>query len=98
MSGTMKTESGHQPLHIAVIMDGNGRWARLRGSPRAHGHQAGFRTTRDIVEACGKLQIESLTLFAFSSENWKHQKQQKISQIPTLVTDRHFEKQLRKTE
>jgi len=52
-------------------MDGNGRWARSRGGPRAHGHQAGFRTTRDIVEVCGRLQIEALTLFAFSSENWK---------------------------
>lgn len=67
----MSEESANRPRHIAVIMDGNGRWARGRGSPRAHGHQAGFRTTRDIVEACGKLQIESLTMFAFSSENWK---------------------------
>ena len=52
-------------------MDGNGRWARQRGRPRASGHQAGFRTTRDIVEACAKQRIEALTLFAFSSENWK---------------------------
>lgn len=59
------------PRHIAIIMDGNGRWARRRGGPRAQGHQAGFSTTRDIVEVCGRLQIESLTLFAFSSENWK---------------------------
>lgn len=58
------------PKHIAIIMDGNGRWARQRGRPRAAGHQAGFRVTRDIVEACGKRQIEALTLFAFSSENW----------------------------
>ncbi len=67
----MSEDSVNRPRHIAVIMDGNGRWARSRGAPRAHGHQAGFRTTRDIVEACAKLQIESLTLFAFSSENWK---------------------------
>ena len=58
------------PRHIAIIMDGNGRWARQRGRPRASGHQAGFRATRDIVEACGRQQIEALTLFAFSSENW----------------------------
>jgi undecaprenyl diphosphate synthase len=51
-------------------MDGNGRWARQRGRPRATGHQAGFRTTRDIVEACVRQKIEALTLFAFSSENW----------------------------
>jgi undecaprenyl diphosphate synthase len=52
-------------------MDGNGRWARQRGKPRAAGHQAGFRATREIVESCGAQQIEALTLFAFSSENWK---------------------------
>lgn len=57
-------------------MDGNGRWARQRGRPRASGHQAGFRTTRDIVEACGRQQIEALTLFAFSSENWKRPQQE----------------------
>jgi len=60
-----------RPRHVAIIMDGNGRWARQRGRPRASGHQAGFRTTRDIVEACGRQEIEALTLFAFSSENWK---------------------------
>ncbi len=59
------------PRHIAIIMDGNGRWAQKRGLPRAAGHQAGFRTTRDIVECCGRRQIEALTMFAFSSENWK---------------------------
>jgi len=67
----MSDDLSNRPRHIAIIMDGNGRWARQRGGPRAHGHQAGFRTTRDIVEVCGHLQIEALTLFAFSSENWK---------------------------
>jgi len=57
-------------------MDGNGRWARQRGRPRASGHQAGFRTTRDIVEACGRQQVEALTLFAFSSENWNRPQQE----------------------
>jgi len=60
-----------QPRHVAIIMDGNGRWARQKGKPRAFGHQAGFHNTRDIVEACGKRRIEALTLFAFSSENWR---------------------------
>ena len=64
------------PRHIAIIMDGNGRWAKQRGRARAAGHQAGFRTTRDIVEACGRQQIEALTLFAFSSENWKRPQQE----------------------
>lgn len=59
-----------RPRHVAIIMDGNGRWAKKRGLLRAAGHQSGFRTTRDIVEACVREQIEALTLFAFSSENW----------------------------
>ena len=58
------------PAHIAMIMDGNGRWARQRGRARAAGHQAGFRTTRAVVEACVRRDIRALTLFAFSSENW----------------------------
>jgi len=61
----------NRPSHVAIIMDGNGRWAKQQGKARAFGHQAGFRTTRDIVEACARQQIEALTLFAFSSENWK---------------------------
>jgi undecaprenyl diphosphate synthase len=64
------------PRHIAIIMDGNGRWAKQLGRPRASGHQAGFSTTREIVEACGRQQIEALTLFAFSSENWKRPQQE----------------------
>jgi len=64
-------ELPEQPLHIAVIMDGNGRWARNRGKPRTSGHQAGFRVTQDIVEAVGKRKHKALTLYAFSSENWR---------------------------
>lgn len=59
------------PSHIAVIMDGNGRWARARGLPRTAGHQSGFKVARSIVESAGKRQIQALTLFAFSSENWR---------------------------
>jgi undecaprenyl diphosphate synthase len=59
------------PRHIAIIMDGNGRWAQKRSMPRAVGHQAGVKTVRKIVEYCAKQQIEVLTLFAFSSENWR---------------------------
>jgi len=58
------------PRHIAVIMDGNGRWAKKRGLPRIFGHKAGLGTVRKIVEACVKLKIEHLTLYAFSTENW----------------------------
>jgi undecaprenyl diphosphate synthase len=59
------------PRHIAIIMDGNGRWAGSRGLPRALGHQRGADSVRTAVRACGELGIEYLTLYAFSSENWK---------------------------
>jgi undecaprenyl diphosphate synthase len=56
---------------VALIMDGNGRWATRRGRPRLFGHQAGARRVREIVEACPRLGVEYLTIFAFSTENWK---------------------------
>jgi len=59
------------PRHIAIIMDGNGRWARLKGKTRIEGHIAGVKSVRDIVESCSQLGIEYLTLFTFSTENWK---------------------------
>ncbi len=59
------------PRHVAIIMDGNGRWASQRGRPRLFGHQAGARRVRDIVEACPELGVDYLTVFAFSTENWK---------------------------
>ncbi|HAO99217.1 MAG TPA: isoprenyl transferase [Fibrobacteres bacterium] len=58
------------PKHIAVIMDGNGRWARKRLQPRLMGHRAGTKATRRIVEACGEIGIQYLTIYVFSSENW----------------------------
>ena len=59
------------PAHIAIIMDGNGRWARRRGLPRAAGHKAGVEPVRITVETCTRLGIQALTLYAFSVENWK---------------------------
>jgi undecaprenyl diphosphate synthase len=59
------------PKHIAVIMDGNGRWARKRFLPRVAGHKRGVETVRDLVKYCVTLKVEYLTLFAFSSENWR---------------------------
>jgi undecaprenyl diphosphate synthase len=61
----------NNPRHIAIIMDGNGRWAQKRFMPRAVGHHAGVKAVRKIVEYCIKQKIEVLTLFAFSSENWR---------------------------
>lgn len=65
-----------KPNHIAIIMDGNGRWAQKRYMPRIMGHKAGVKTVRNIVEYCVKEQIEVLSLFAFSSENWYRPKKE----------------------
>ena len=59
------------PAHIAIIMDGNGRWANRQNMPRVAGHQAGIDPVRNTVEACARLGIRALTLYAFSVENWK---------------------------
>ena len=59
------------PRHIAVIMDGNGRWARARNLPRVEGHRAGIASVREIVETAARLELGVITLYAFSVENWK---------------------------
>ncbi len=59
------------PRHVAIIMDGNGRWAKARSLPRVEGHRAGVQAVKDTVEAAGLLELEALTLYAFSVENWK---------------------------
>ena len=59
------------PDHVAIIMDGNGRWAQARGKPRLYGHHAGAKRVREIVETCPELGVKYLTIFAFSTENWK---------------------------
>ena len=64
-------DPGRIPAHIAIIMDGNGRWAKQRGLPRFAGHRAGANRVRSIVEDCSNLGVQALTLYAFSAENWK---------------------------
>ncbi len=59
------------PQHVAVIMDGNGRWAKLRGKPRIFGHRAGAESVRALLDTSARLELKSLTLYAFSTENWK---------------------------
>lgn len=59
------------PRHVAIIMDGNGRWATQRGRPRLFGHHSGAKRVREVVEACPDVGVEYLTIFAFSTENWK---------------------------
>ncbi|PZX11061.1 isoprenyl transferase [Celeribacter halophilus] len=69
-SGSGEANTGG-PTHVAVIMDGNGRWAQSRGKPRLFGHHAGAKRVKEIVRACPDLGVEYLTIFAFSTENWK---------------------------
>src|ERR1700748_3808835 len=63
-------QAGSPPLHVAIIMDGNGRWAKQRGLPRALGHRAGVAALRRTVEGAEALNVERLTVFGFSTENW----------------------------
>ena len=70
------------PRHVAVIMDGNGRWAKLRHKPRVEGHRAGIASVRDVVETSARLGLQVLTLYAFSTENWKRPR----SEISTLMS------------
>src|SRR5215475_540867 len=69
------------PAHIAIIMDGNGRWARRRGLPRVAGHRAGISAVREVVEGSAELGVGVLTLYAFSVENWKRPR----SEVNTLM-------------
>ena len=69
-------DSLKRPRHIAIIMDGNGRWAKQRHLPRVLGHQEGVKAVRKVIKTCGKIGIEVLTLFAFSSENWQRPEQE----------------------
>jgi len=70
----MSTASSNLPRHVAIIMDGNGRWAKKRHLPREAGHYAGMKAVRETVRACCDMGLENLTLYAFSSENWKRPK------------------------
>lgn len=62
------------PAHIAVIMDGNGRWAKQQGKPRIFGHRAGSDSVKAIIDTCARLGVKAITLYAFSTENWKRPK------------------------
>ena len=86
MSGDLNNNTQCFPRHIAVVMDGNGRWANKRFLPRVAGHKAGVNATRTIVENCAKKQIESLTIFAFSSENWNRPEKEVSSLMSLFVT------------
>src|SRR5882672_3184237 len=74
------------PLHVAIIMDGNGRWATRRGLPRSAGHRAGVQTVRRVVEAAPDLGVATLSLFAFSSDNWRRPAQE-VSALMSLLRE-----------
>ena len=75
---------GNLPRHIAIIMDGNGRWAKKRRLPRIAGHREGVNSVREIVETCGDLNVEVLTLYTFSTENWRRP-QREVSALMKLL-------------
>ena len=83
-----KNSSAERPLprHIAIIMDGNGRWAKKRGLPRSAGHAAGAKTFKDIARYCNKIGLEYLTVYAFSTENWKRPPEE-VEGIMNLLRD-----------
>ena len=91
-NATIAIDPAHIPRHIAVIMDGNGRWARRRHRPRLVGHRAGARAVRRCVRACAELGIEALTLYSFSSENWKRPAEEIDGLMALLV--RHIRREL----
>src|SRR5512144_1069132 len=86
-----RLDAGRLPRHIAIIMDGNGRWARRRHLPRIAGHKAGVDAVRSTVETAARIHIPSLTLYAFSTENWQRRPRTEVDFLMRLL--RHFLKQ-----
>ena len=86
MSLVEKIEKSALPRHIAIIMDGNGRWAREKGQDRLYGHFHGVESVRDIVEGCAELGVGYLTLYAFSTENWERPKDEVVGLMELLVS------------
>ena len=79
------TAAGKIPRHVAIIMDGNGRWARQKGNMRSSGHKAGVDSVRDITEACAQIGVKYLTLYTFSTENWNRPKAEVNALLHLLV-------------
>lgn len=93
MSLKNKIDKNKIPTHVAIIMDGNGRWAKSRGKMRLAGHQEGARSVRTAIEVCGELGIKYLTVYAFSTENWNRPKSEVNGLMNLLVSsiDKEFE-------
>lgn len=86
MSAAAVIDKTKLPRHIAIIMDGNGRWAKQKGKNRLFGHKNGVKAVQQVVEACAEMGIEYLTLYAFSTENWKRPKAEVETLMQLLVT------------
>jgi len=85
MDLTLSINKNNVPLHVAIIMDGNGRWAKQQGEDRIFGHHEGVNSVREIVEACGEIGVKYLTLYAFSTENWNRPKEEVDALMELLV-------------
>ena len=85
------SRESHLPSHVAIIMDGNGRWAEMRGRDRVFGHLRGARVAKQTIETCAEMGLEQLTLYAFSTENWKRPRAE-VSFL-MLLLGRHMRKE-----
>ena len=83
---TKEIDYNNLPKHIGIIMDGNGRWAKRRGLPRSMGHQAGSETVRTVIREANKIGIKYITIYAFSTENWKRPKEE-VDYLMSLLLD-----------
>jgi undecaprenyl diphosphate synthase len=82
----LKIQQNNLPKHIAIIMDGNGRWAKLKGQPRVFGHKNGVDSVREVIEGCAEIGVKFLTLYAFSTENWNRPKLEVRTLMSLLVS------------
>ena len=86
-----KLDKDKLPKHVAIIMDGNGRWAKQQNRPRVFGHRNGVKAVREVNEAAAELGIEYLTLYAFSTENWNRPALE-VTALMTLLVDTHSQR------
>mgnify|MGYP000069732312 CR=1 FL=1 len=85
-SSTVNIDEHNVPRHVAIIMDGNGRWAKRRGMPRSMGHRAGADVLKEIVTAADEIGVKALTVYGFSTENWKRPEQE-VSLLMALIKE-----------
>lgn len=94
MDSKIELDNTRIPKHVAIIMDGNGRWAKKHGNERIYGHQHGVKSVKNVVEEASRLGVQYLTLYAFSTENWKRPKYEVDALMSLLVSTIHSELKL----